>query len=88
MIRSSKVLASAAAIAVLMTTGIAHAFSVPNFKGTDPSIASPGYPDFWSANFAATLTKNPGNIYTLSITATDPNVGIFNFPNAAYLVGS
>jgi hypothetical protein len=88
MIRSSKVLAGAAAIAVLVTTGVAHAFTVPDFKGTDPSIAAPGDPDFWSANFAATLEKNPGNVYTLSITACDPNIGIFNFPGAAYVVGN
>src|SRR5215813_12077445 len=71
-----------------MATGAADAFTVPTFHGTDATIAGPGYPDFWSANFAATLTKNPGNVFTLSITGSDPNIGIFNFPGGAYLVGN
>jgi hypothetical protein len=87
MIRTTKVF-SASVLAVLMT-GIAHAFPTPNFKGTDPNIGSPGYPDFWAADFSASLTANSqGSVYTLSIQGSNPNLGIFNFPNAAYTVGN
>jgi hypothetical protein len=85
--RSSRALAGAAAIVVLGAAGVAHAFPVPEFKSTDPSIASPGYPDFWAANLSASLRKSSaGTGYTLSIQGSDPNIGIFNFPNGAYLV--
>jgi hypothetical protein len=89
----SKILA-AAALAGVMTTGAAWSLSVPNFKGPDPTIASPGYPDFWATNLFASVqcTANCWNsskaVWTLSISGTDPNIGIFNFPNGAYLVGN
>lgn len=88
MIGTKKMLA-AASLAAAMVTGIAHAFTVPNFTGTDPSIGRPGYPDFWAANFSASLTANAqGTVYTLTIQGSNPNVGIFNFQNASYLVGN
>jgi hypothetical protein len=65
-----------------------HHDPVPNFSGPDASIPSPGYPDFWAVNLFASLTKNStGTIYTLTIRGSDPNVGIFNFPSGAYLLG-
>jgi hypothetical protein len=86
---STKTLAAASLAAALLVTGVAHAFTVPNFKGPDPSIGSPGYPDFWAANFSASLTANSqGTVYTLTIQGSNPNIGIFNFPNSAYFVGN
>jgi hypothetical protein len=67
---------------------------VPDFKGTDPSIGSPGYPDFWATDFSASLqcTASCSNsskaVWTLSIAGSNPNIGVFNFPNGAYLVGN
>ena len=88
MLGSTKTLA-AASLAAMLLTGVAHAFTVPDFKGPDPSIGSPGYPDFWAANFSAALTANSqGTVYTLTIQGSNPNIGIFNLPNAAYLVGN
>jgi hypothetical protein len=82
-------IATAAAVVLLTATRAAQAFSVPDFKGPDPSIGSPGYPDFSALNLSASLTANsPGTVYTLSIQGSNPNVGVFNFPNAAYLVGN
>ena len=88
MIGSKKTLA-AASLAATLVTGIAHAFTVPNFTGTNSNIGSPGYPDFAAANFSASLTSNSqGTVYTLSIQGSNPNVGVFNFQNADYLVGN
>ena len=79
MIGSTKMLAAASFAAVLLT-GVAHAFTVPDFKGSDPSIGSPGYPDFWAANFSASLTANSqGTVYTLTIQGSNPNIGISVF---------
>jgi hypothetical protein len=94
MIRSIKISTGAVALAVMAFSAVAHAFAVPNFKGPDTTIASPGYPDFWATNFSASLqcTSNCSNsskaVWTLSITGSNPNIGIFNFPNGAYLVGN
>ena len=67
----------------------AAALTVPTFVGADPSISSPGYPDFWAANFSASLRKNSaGTVYTLTIDESNPNIGVFNFPGGAYLVGN
>ena len=77
-----------ASLAAMLVTGIAHAFTVPDFKGSDPSIGSPGYPDFSALNLSASLTANSsGTVYMLSIQGSNPNVGVFNFQNASYLVG-
>jgi hypothetical protein len=87
-IGSTKMLA-AVSLAALLLTGVAHALTVPDFKSPDPSIGSPGYPDFWAANFSASLTANSqGTVYTLTIQGSNPNIGIFNLPNSAYLVGN
>jgi hypothetical protein len=88
MIGSKKTLA-AASLATVLVTGVAHAITVPSFTGSDPSVVSPGYPDFLAANYSASLTANSqGSVYTLSIQGSNPNVGVFNFKNADYLVGN
>ena len=87
MSRTSKI--AMAVVVVLAGTSAAHAFTVPDFKGTDPSIGSPGYPDFSALNLSASLTANRSDtVYTLTIQGSNPNIGIFNFPNTAYLVGN
>jgi hypothetical protein len=94
-----RTLAGAAAVAVLATAGNAYAFTVPNFKGTDPSIGSPGYPDFWAANVSASLTQNSNGSFLLSVagnsnacgsssTLNNCSAAIFNFPSGAYVVGN
>jgi hypothetical protein len=89
MVIGAKKILAAASLAAVLTTGVAHAFTVPDFKGPDPSIGSPGYPDFWAANYSASLTANSqGTVYTLSIAGSNPNIGVFNFPNSSYLVGN
>jgi hypothetical protein len=97
MIKSSRVLAGVAALAA---AGVANAFAVPDFQGTDPSIGSPGYSDFWAGNAQATLTGNSNGTFTLSIIGNSQTSGcgsqhggncsaaIFNFPSGAYLVGN
>jgi hypothetical protein len=66
-----------------------RANTIPAFQSDSgqPAIAAPGSPDFWALNYSASLTKS-GSTYTLSISGTDPNVGVFNVQNAAYLVGN
>jgi hypothetical protein len=78
-----------AAVVALAGTSAAQAFTVPNFNGPDPSIGSPGYADFSALNLSASLTANSsGTVYTLTIQGSNPNIGVFNFPNTAYLVGN
>jgi hypothetical protein len=97
MIRSSKVMAGAVAIAVLGAAGVAQAFTVPNFSG--PGVSSPGYPDLWSGNQTASLTQNASGTFTLSVSGNAAScnqkagskscsAAIFNFPSGAYLVGN
>jgi hypothetical protein len=83
MFRSSRTLASAAAITVLMAAGSAHAFTVIPFTGTqgqdnNANVPLDGYPDFWSYGGSATLTQAPhaGNF---TFTYTD----IFNLPKVS-----
>jgi hypothetical protein len=72
------------AIFAATVAGAAHAATVPNFSA--PGIPSPGYVDFAALNFSASLTPSSGG-YTLTILGSNPNVGLFNFKNASYLVG-
>jgi hypothetical protein len=65
--------------------GVANAITVPDFSA--PGIPSPGYVDFAALNYSASLNPTGGGGYTLTILGTNPNVGLFNFKNAAYLIG-
>jgi hypothetical protein len=73
-----------AVIAAATVGGVANAINVPDFSA--PGIPSPGYVDFAALNLSASL-KASGGGYTLTILGTNPNVGLFNFKNAAYLIG-
>jgi hypothetical protein len=93
----SRVLTGAAVLAVLAASGAAQAYTDPAFSA--PGIANPGYPDFVSgvlnANLeAADLEWNANadghghGAFQLTIDQSAANVGVFNFPSGAYLVGS
>jgi hypothetical protein len=88
-----KVMTGAALLAALAASGAAQAYVDPPFSA--PGVVSPGYPDFVSANSQAQVTSSTQTVnnvkqtvYTFSITASDQNVGIFNFPSGAYIVGN
>jgi hypothetical protein len=87
------ILTGAAVVAALAVAGAAHAATNPPFSA--PGVSSPGYPDFISGNYEATLTssmetvgKTKETVFTLSISGSDPNLGVFNFPGADYLAGN
>jgi hypothetical protein len=74
-----------AVIAAATVGGAANAITVPDF--TAPGIPTPGYVDFAALNLSASLNAS-GSGYTLTILGTNPNTGLFNFKNAAYLIGN
>jgi hypothetical protein len=75
----------------------AYAATVPSFEpdSGQPVVGAAGYPDFWSLDYSASLTKTNSSTYTLSIIGNDPNplqkngvASVFNFPNADYYVSN
>jgi hypothetical protein len=81
------------ALIAIAAAGTAQAFQDPPFSA--PGVPKPGYPAFVAGADHVTLTRGPTTdsasaanaVYTLSISATTQNVGLFNFPSAAYIVG-
>jgi hypothetical protein len=83
----------AALLAALAASGAAQAYVDPPFSA--PGVVGPGYPAFVSANSEAELTSSiqtvnnvKQTVYTFTISASDQNVGIFNFRGGAYIVGN
>ena len=75
-----------ALLATVATTpfSVAQAFQIPDFSA--PGIPAPGYPDFAALNFSASLTGSGNSGYTLTISESDPNIGVLNFKSGSYLV--
>jgi hypothetical protein len=97
MLKLSKVSVSGALVLALVASSVAHAWvppSVPDFTPSSgqPKTPSPGYPDFWSLDYSASLSVGK-TTDTLSILGGNNNLfgpngnaGIFNFGNASYFI--
>jgi hypothetical protein len=81
-------------LALLASAG-AQALTVPSFTPSpgQPAVGNTGYPDFWSADYSASLSKTNSSTYTLSIMGSNMNLDqkngvstLFNFQNASYQV--
>jgi hypothetical protein len=93
----SRALTGAAALAALAASGAVQAYTVPSFS--TPGVPNPGYPSFVSGVQSANLEDvdlkwnsnadghNHG-AFQLTINEEAQNVGIFNFPTGAYIVGN